>query len=105
MHPPREREHAERQPQLRPPRRNASSTTLAGSVSDADYDLEIAAIFSEEATELLEAAQSSFQGIGLTEPRREEFAALKRPLHTLEGWRAHGGRRRPWATWPMSWNR
>ena len=50
-----------------------------------DYDLEIAAIFSEEATELLESAQSSFQGIGINEPRREEFAALKRPLHTLKG--------------------
>jgi chemosensory pili system protein ChpA (sensor histidine kinase/response regulator) len=56
-------------------------------VTDAapDYDPEIASIFSEEATELLEAAQSSFQGIGLTEPRQEEFAALKRPLHTLKG--------------------
>ena len=51
----------------------------------ADYDLEIAAIFSEEATELLEASQSSFQGISLTAPRPEEFAALKRPLHTLKG--------------------
>jgi chemosensory pili system protein ChpA (sensor histidine kinase/response regulator) len=55
--------------------------------SDAmpDYDPDIASIFSEEATELLEAAQSSFQGIGLSEPRPEEFAALKRPLHTLKG--------------------
>ena len=26
-----------------------------------------------------------FQGISLTAPRREEFAALKRPLHTLKG--------------------
>ena len=51
----------------------------------ADYDLEIASIFSEEATELLEASQSSFQGISLTTPRPEEFAALKRPLHTLKG--------------------
>jgi chemosensory pili system protein ChpA (sensor histidine kinase/response regulator) len=50
-----------------------------------DYDPEIASIFSEEATELLEESQSSFQGISLTAPRREEFAALKRPLHTLKG--------------------
>ncbi|HXR52863.1 MAG TPA: Hpt domain-containing protein [Steroidobacteraceae bacterium] len=50
-----------------------------------DYDPEIASIFSEEATELLEASQSSFQGISLTEPRREQFAELKRPLHTLKG--------------------
>jgi len=50
-----------------------------------DYDLEIASIFSDEATELLEESQSSFQGISLTTPRPEEFAALKRPLHTLKG--------------------
>src|SRR5262249_4095723 len=51
----------------------------------AEYDPEIASVFSEEATELLEESQSSFQGISLTAPRREEFAALKRPLHTLKG--------------------
>ncbi|HXC59719.1 MAG TPA: Hpt domain-containing protein, partial [Steroidobacteraceae bacterium] len=54
-------------------------------IATADYDPEIASIFSDEATELLEESQSSFQGISLTEPRREEFAALKRPLHTLKG--------------------
>jgi chemosensory pili system protein ChpA (sensor histidine kinase/response regulator) len=53
--------------------------------ADASYDPEIASIFSEEATELLEESQSSFQGISLTEPRSDEFAALKRPLHTLKG--------------------
>ncbi len=53
--------------------------------ADVNYDPEVAAIFSEEATELLEACQSSFQGIGLTAPRKEEFAALKRPPHTLKG--------------------
>ncbi len=53
--------------------------------ADVDYDPEVAAIFSEEATELLESCQSSFQGISLTAPRKEEFAALKRPLHTLKG--------------------
>ncbi len=52
---------------------------------DANYDPEVASIFSEEASELLESCQSSFQGISLTEPRREEFAALKRPLHTIKG--------------------
>jgi chemosensory pili system protein ChpA (sensor histidine kinase/response regulator) len=50
-----------------------------------DYDPEIASIFSDEATELLEESQSSFQGISLNAPRSEEFAALKRPLHTLKG--------------------
>ena len=42
-------------------------------------------IFSDEATELLEACQASFQGISLTEPRSEQFAELKRPLHTIKG--------------------
>lgn len=53
--------------------------------ADSSYDPEIASIFSDEATELLEESQSSFQGISLTAPRRDEFAALKRPLHTLKG--------------------
>ncbi len=52
---------------------------------DTSYDPEVAAIFSDEATELLEACQASFQGISLTEPRSEQFAALKRPLHTIKG--------------------
>src|SRR5690606_464397 len=47
-----------------------------------NYDVEVAAIFSDEANELLEECQSSFQQISLTAPSREEFAALKRPLHT-----------------------
>ncbi|MGC4029585.1 MAG: Hpt domain-containing protein [Steroidobacteraceae bacterium] len=63
-----------------PPRGEPSAPPAA-----VDYDLEIASIFGDEATELLEAAQSSFLGISLDEPRREEFAALKRPLHTLKG--------------------
>ncbi len=71
------------QPQIpaAPPRAGLSS----GPAADVDYDLEIASIFGDEATELLEAAQSSFLGISLDQPRREEFAALKRPLHTLKG--------------------
>jgi chemosensory pili system protein ChpA (sensor histidine kinase/response regulator) len=64
---------------------SAPAESLAAAQDVADYDPEIASIFSEEATELLEASQSSFQGISLTEPRREQFAELKRPLHTLKG--------------------
>jgi chemosensory pili system protein ChpA (sensor histidine kinase/response regulator) len=69
---------------------SATATETTGSNeqvpdSEANYDPEIASIFSEEATELLEESQSSFQGISLQEPRPEEFAALKRPLHTLKG--------------------
>ncbi|MEO6079691.1 MAG: Hpt domain-containing protein [Steroidobacteraceae bacterium] len=71
---------------------SASATEITGtneqvapSAAEVDYDPEIAAIFSEEATELLEESQISFQGISLTEPRPEEFEALKRPLHTIKG--------------------
>jgi len=65
--------------------RRAPEPEPESEVIAADYDPEIASVFSEEATELLEESQSSFQGISLTEPRPEEFAALKRPLHTLKG--------------------
>jgi chemosensory pili system protein ChpA (sensor histidine kinase/response regulator) len=71
-----------------PPAASAAPERLehdAPDATDSGYDLEVAAIFSDEATELLEACQSSFLGISLTEPRREEFAALKRPLHTIKG--------------------
>jgi chemosensory pili system protein ChpA (sensor histidine kinase/response regulator) len=64
---------------------NVDSAATTPATALADYDLEVAAIFSEEATELLEESQSSFQGISLAAPRREEFASLKRPLHTLKG--------------------
>jgi chemosensory pili system protein ChpA (sensor histidine kinase/response regulator) len=63
----------------------AAAPMVPATEATVDYDLEIASIFSDEATELLEESQSSFQGISLTEPRSEEFAALKRPLHTLKG--------------------
>src|SRR5690606_40443614 len=41
------------------------------------YDADVASIFSDEANELLEECQSSFQQISLTAPSREDFAALK----------------------------
>jgi len=74
-------------PESAPAAREAAPAPAPESAAEAvaDYDPEIASIFSEEATELLEASQSSFQGISLTEPRREQFAELKRPLHTLKG--------------------
>jgi chemosensory pili system protein ChpA (sensor histidine kinase/response regulator) len=52
---------------------------------DPDYDPEIASIFGEEATELLDEAQSCLSSIRPEANNSEEFAALKRPLHTLKG--------------------
>ena len=52
---------------------------------DGDYDAEIAAIFSEEAAELLEAADQAL-GNWVKEPdSREPIEELKRHLHTLKG--------------------
>ncbi|HEX7417149.1 MAG TPA: Hpt domain-containing protein [Steroidobacteraceae bacterium] len=51
----------------------------------ADYDPEIAAIFTDEATELLDAAQAALAGWNEARGSAEPLAALKRPLHTLKG--------------------
>ena len=51
----------------------------------AAYDAEIAAIFSEEAAELLEAADQSLSGWKEDRQSREHIEALKRHLHTLKG--------------------
>ena len=59
------------------------SQTQAGAA--AQFDPEIAGIFTEEATELLESAQSALSA-WRAEPQSAELrAALKRPLHTLKG--------------------
>ncbi len=50
-----------------------------------DFDPEVASIFTEEATELIEASESALAA-WRTEPHSaERLAALKRPLHTLKG--------------------
>ena len=51
----------------------------------ADFDPEIAAIFSEEAVELLEAAESALAAWNAAPDDGEQVAALRRPLHTLKG--------------------
>jgi chemosensory pili system protein ChpA (sensor histidine kinase/response regulator) len=51
----------------------------------ADFDPEIAAIFSEEATELLEAAEGALSSWNASPNDHEQAAALRRPLHTLKG--------------------
>jgi chemosensory pili system protein ChpA (sensor histidine kinase/response regulator) len=51
----------------------------------ADYDPEIAAIFADEATELLEAAQHGLARVEAEGASPAALAELKRPLHTLKG--------------------
>ena len=51
----------------------------------ADFDPEIAAIFSEEAVELLEAAETALAAWNAAPNDSDHVAALRRPLHTLKG--------------------
>jgi chemosensory pili system protein ChpA (sensor histidine kinase/response regulator) len=50
-----------------------------------DYDPEVAAIFSEEASELLEIADGAVGTLKLERGSREHVTELKRVLHTLKG--------------------
>ena len=50
-----------------------------------DFDPEVAAIFCEEASELLEAAQFALQSWRAAPAAGEHLAALKRSLHTFKG--------------------
>jgi chemosensory pili system protein ChpA (sensor histidine kinase/response regulator) len=50
-----------------------------------DYDPDIAAIFSEEATELLEAADAALGALRAERGSDERVTELKRALHTLKG--------------------
>jgi chemosensory pili system protein ChpA (sensor histidine kinase/response regulator) len=56
-----------------------------GPEQSADYDPDIAAIFSEEATELLEAADHSLGALRAERGSRERVVELQRALHTLKG--------------------
>ncbi|HZW60369.1 MAG TPA: Hpt domain-containing protein, partial [Woeseiaceae bacterium] len=51
----------------------------------ADYDAEIAAIFSEEAAELLESADQALSSWSRDRSSRRHVEELKRHLHTLKG--------------------
>jgi chemosensory pili system protein ChpA (sensor histidine kinase/response regulator) len=57
----------------------------AAAPPSADFDPEIAAIFSEEAVELLEACESAMSAWNAAPQDHEQAAALRRPLHTLKG--------------------
>jgi chemosensory pili system protein ChpA (sensor histidine kinase/response regulator) len=50
-----------------------------------EFDREIANIYSEEATELLEAAQASLTGWNRVRDDKQTVAELQRQLHTLKG--------------------
>jgi len=50
-----------------------------------DFDHEIAGIFSEEATELIEAAETSLTAWNLDRRDKDRVAELQRQLHTLKG--------------------
>jgi chemosensory pili system protein ChpA (sensor histidine kinase/response regulator) len=53
--------------------------------SAPDFDPEVAAIFTDEATELIDASEHAL-GDWRSQPEAQEFRlALKRPLHTLKG--------------------
>jgi chemosensory pili system protein ChpA (sensor histidine kinase/response regulator) len=54
-------------------------------IEDADYDAEIAAIFTEESAELLEAADKALITWSKDKAARQSMAELKRHLHTLKG--------------------
>ena len=49
------------------------------------FDAEVAAIFSEEATELLESADAALSAWNQERNNQQHVAELKRPLHTLKG--------------------
>ncbi len=50
-----------------------------------DYDAEVAAIFSEEATELIDTSEAALAAWREEPKSLERLSALKRPLHTLKG--------------------
>ncbi len=52
---------------------------------DADYDAEIAAIFTEESAELLESADKALIDWSQNKESRQSMEELKRHLHTLKG--------------------
>ncbi|HEY1726180.1 MAG TPA: Hpt domain-containing protein [Steroidobacteraceae bacterium] len=70
------------EPQPAPPPPALAASTPAG---PADFDPEIASIFSDEAVELLEAAESALAAWNAAPEDSEQVAALRRPLHTLKG--------------------
>jgi chemosensory pili system protein ChpA (sensor histidine kinase/response regulator) len=63
----------------------APSATIAREADGGDFDPDIAAIFSDEAVELLEAAENALAAWNASPEDAGQVAALRRPLHTLKG--------------------
>ncbi len=64
---------------------SAPDETESGADVDTDFDPDIAQIFTEEATELLEAAEAALRDWNGARSDPLRLSALKRPLHTLKG--------------------
>ena len=71
------------QQQAAPP--SPAAAPASGRAPALDFDPEVAAIFCEEASELLEAAQFALQSWRAAPAAGEHLAALKRSLHTFKG--------------------
>ena len=69
---------------LRQPEAAAVPSAPSGAPA-IDFDPEVAAIFCEEASELLEASQSAMQAWNATPAAGDHLASLKRSLHTFKG--------------------
>ena len=72
---------------LRQPELSAEPSTpeTPASTPAIDFDPEVAAIFCEEASELLEASQSALQAWNAAPAAGDHLASLKRSLHTFKG--------------------
>ena len=64
---------------------HAPAGPIAAEAAVEEFDHEIATIYSEEATELLEAAEGSLTAWNLDRKDKDRVAELQRQLHTLKG--------------------
>jgi chemosensory pili system protein ChpA (sensor histidine kinase/response regulator) len=64
---------------------SAPATPAELPVRSEDYDPEVASIFSEEATELLDSADAALSALKTERGDRDRLTELKRVLHTLKG--------------------
>ncbi|HEX9706723.1 MAG TPA: Hpt domain-containing protein, partial [Steroidobacteraceae bacterium] len=68
-----------------PPQAAPAAPPGAPPARSEDYDPEVASIFSEEATELLESADAALGALRAERGSRERVTELQRVLHTLKG--------------------
>jgi len=78
-------ELTEQAPSAADPVAETTDTRMPEQVEETAYDAEIAAIFSEEAAELLEAADHALANWSANRNSTEHVEELKRHLHTLKG--------------------